>query len=287
MEILLGIGTGLAATAIVGVLTLLWRRWRHPSLPATKADTHAIAEALARQSEQIKELERKSVRGPEYLDGLPEAVNQTLRAAYQEARLLQLEGDAAQNAEKHQDAIDRFTRALALAENHSQRAALHLLRGQSYHHLDQYDRAHSDYQEALQLSQSIPVRDDAARACAASLGSLGNLYQDRGEPEKAEAHYKKALGIHSKIRDRAGEALDLGNLGGVYLDRRELHKAKEHHDHALKIHRRTRNRRGQAINLCNLGNVYLHSHDLDKAAKYYDMALEIYKHLGDRRGQAD
>ena len=172
--------TVLAVVAVVGCAATIWAIVRSP----TKADTDAIAQ-------QIKELEAKVTLGSEYLDGLPEAVNKKLRAAYEEARILQLEGYAAQSDHKHREAIDRFTRALELAENDSQRAALHNLRGNSYFSISQYDEAQADYEETLKLAERISPVQDAAEARAAALGNLGLVYADRGELHKAEEHHKK------------------------------------------------------------------------------------------------
>ena len=144
-QTVLAVATLVGAAGVIFAIVAFPVRWwwnRRKSPPATKADTDTLADALARQSQQIKELESKTGRGAEYVDGLPEAVNEKLRAAYQEARILQLEGYQAQSADKHREAIDRFTRALALAENDSQRAALRVLRGNSHHYCRRHDHDH-------------------------------------------------------------------------------------------------------------------------------------------------
>lgn len=56
----------------------------------------------------IEKLLENVERLPEYLADLETTQKDTLRAAYEEGRRLQLEGYEAQNEEKHREAIDRL-----------------------------------------------------------------------------------------------------------------------------------------------------------------------------------
>ena len=85
----------------------------------------------------INELQRACQQSPQYLADLPDTTKETLRAAYEEGRRLQEEGCEARQAETYQEAIDKWSRALGLAEDDEQRAALHLLRGRSYYSISQ------------------------------------------------------------------------------------------------------------------------------------------------------
>jgi len=216
-----------------------------------------------------------------YLGGLPEAKDLALRAAFEEGQRLQDEGYEAQNAHKHQEAIDRFTRALALAENDSQRAALRILRGNSYGSISDYDRAEADYEETLKLADRISPTKDAAQARASALGNLGLVYADRGELDKAEEHHKGALEINREIGDRLGEAAALGNLGLVYGrrgDPENLDRAEQYGKQALEMHREIGDRLGEAASLGNLGIVYGDKKDLDEAIKCFEKSLAEKSH---------
>ncbi len=277
--------TVLAIATLIGAAAIIWAiitfpvRWwlnRGKPRPATTVDIGAVAQ-------QIKDLENKLDRGSEWVDGLPQAVNEKLRAAYQEARILQLEGYEAQSADKHRDAIDRFTRALVLAETDSQRAALRILRGNSYESVSDYGKAEADYKEVLKVAARISPDRDALTARAVVLSNLGITYAARGELGKAEKHQKEAVTIHRETGDRLGEAGALCNLGGVYLRQGKLHEAEEHFKKALKIQRKISNRHGEAQNLGNLGSVYILRGELGKAEKNLERALNMD---GNRLGQA-
>jgi len=221
-----------------------------------------------------------------YVDGLPQAKDPALRAAFEEGRRLQDEGYEAQNAHKHQEAIDRFTRALALAENDSQRAALHGLRGNSYESISQYNDAQTDYEETLRLADNIPDTREAAQARASALGNLGLVYHERGDLEKAEEHHKQALKIDREIGNRLGEAQDLGNLGLIYTTRGDLDEAEQHLQQVLDVFRKLGNRLGEANALGNLGNVYSQRGELEKAEECHKQALEIDREIGNRQCEA-
>jgi len=274
--------------AIGAVVTIAWCAWvavrafrhRHDPPLATKPDIDAV-------SEQIKVLEEQVSHPPEYLDGLPEAVNDTLRAAYQEARVLQLEGYQAQNAERHREAVEQFTRALPLAETDSQRAALHIVRGNSLDSIGDWSAAMDDYQAALRLSQDISPPEEANSARAAALGDLGLVYRRRGDLEQAEELQKQCLEINRRINNRSGEATAANNLGNVYADRGCLERAEEQYKQALEAYRRIREPLGQARALGNLGNVYSLRGDLKRAEEHYSQVLEICRPIDDRMDQAN
>jgi len=232
----------------------------------------------------IEPLEQTVDRLPEYLDGLTQLNDFYLRDEYSGARLLQLQGYAAQSAEKHLEAIDFFARALARTQNDSQRAALYLLRGNSYYCISDYEAAQADYAETRRMANGISPPEEAAQARAVAAANLGNIYFQIGEPAKAEAHYEQALTMHNKFGNRIGEAQDLGNLGNVYLLRGELEKAEERHKQALEIAGEIGNRLGEAAALGNLGLVYRRRDELDRAKEHFQQAQAIYQEIG-ARGQ--
>jgi tetratricopeptide (TPR) repeat protein len=280
MEIVLGaIGALGVIWAIITFPVRWWWNRRKPP-PASRED--------------VARLEQKVDRLAEYLDGLAEAKNPDLRAAFEDGRRLQLEGyqqegHAAQSAEKHREAIGCFSRALGLAETDSQRAALHNLRGNSYANVSQHKEAQADYEQVISLSQRIPEPKDAAQARAAALGNLGNVRVERGELNEAEEHFKQALKIQRDIGDRLGEAAVLGNLGIVYRYLGDLDKAEDHHKQALNIASDIGDRLCEANALCGLGIVYTQRGgpgDLGKAEKHYKQALKIHREIDNRLGEA-
>lgn len=58
----------------------------------------------------------------------------------------------------------------------------------------------------------------------------------RGDLEKAEAYYNRALLTHREIGYRRGEAAALAGLGFVYYWRRDLSRARDYLQQAQRIH---------------------------------------------------
>jgi tetratricopeptide (TPR) repeat protein len=62
---------------------------------------------------------------------------------------------------------------------------------------------------------------------AASYCSLGLIYMDRGELDKAEEMHLKSLAIEKQLGHKEGMARQYGNLGLIYQTRGDLDKAEE------------------------------------------------------------
>jgi tetratricopeptide (TPR) repeat protein len=234
----------------------------------------------------IGRLEEKVDRLPEYLADLDKAQKATLRAAYQEARFLQLEGYEAQDAEKHREAIDRFSRALPLAETDAQRAALYILRGNSYFSISGFEAARRDFDTALRSAEMITDSVDQAEATSNALAGLGMAHSELGNLDQAQGYLTQALTLDKATAERADEAADLMMLGIIYLRMGDTEQAEVQHKQALAIYHDIGNRLGEASNLLNLGIVYAESGNLEKAQEAYNRALLLHRDLGNRLGEA-
>jgi tetratricopeptide (TPR) repeat protein len=270
------IGYLLTVIDFLGRVRTFWRRHvlkRREPEAATKDD-------VARVEQAVDDLRSRLSK---YLDGLPQATPE-VRDPFQQGQRLQ-------QAEQHEAAIAEFQKAFEVAENDSQRCALHILIGNSFLLLSRPAEAEGHYRQAL----AAAGRAKDPRGQAAALGGLGNVCSHRGQPgdlDKAEQHHKKALAIHQQIGDKLDQAQDLGNLGNVYFQRGQPgdpDKAEQHHKKALAIDEEVGNRLGQAQDLGNLGIVYFQRGqpgDLDKAEQHFKKALRISTEIGNRLGQA-
>ena len=113
---------------------------------------------------------------------------------------------------------------------------------------------------------------------AADYGNLGNVYQTRGELDKAVEFYQKALQLHEALGSKEGMAINYANLGLVYQTRGELDKAVEFHQKALQLDEALGSKQGMAADYGNLGNVYKQSNKT-KAKHYYQLSIALYNQL--------
>ncbi|CCI35530.1 CHAT domain-containing protein [Microcystis aeruginosa] len=155
--------------------------------------------------------------------------------------------------------------------------------------LEGYQGALGKYQQALKLYQQL----DSKLEQALVLTSLGRIYDDLGEKQKALDYYQQALPLWRAVdategtqSARAGEATTLNNIGAVYDDLGEKQKALDYYQQALPLRRAVGDRSGEATTLSNIGAVYSALGEKNKALDYYQQALPLLQAVGDRSGEA-
>lgn len=118
------------------------------------------------------------------------------------------------------------------------------------------------------------------------LASLGNLYADRQEFDRAEEYYLKALKLHESIHSKEGMARDSGNLGSLYLTHGRLEKAEEYLQNALELNESLGNNQGMALNFGNLGFLYQSRKDFTKAEENFQKALKLVEGMSNKNDMA-
>ena len=76
---------------------------------------------------------------------------------------------------------------------------------------------------------------------------LGNVYQIRGDLDKAEEMCRKSLAIEERLGRLEGMAADYGNLGDIYKTRGDLGRAEEMYRTSLEIFQRLGSSRAEQI----------------------------------------
>ncbi|MGB4805726.1 MAG: tetratricopeptide repeat protein [Anaerolineae bacterium] len=137
-------------------------------------------------------------------------------------------------------------------------------------------------QSALQFARDLKIWADVARL----LNTIGRVYSDLGEQQRALEYYEQALPVLRQAGDRAGEAATLYNIGQVYSGLGEQQRALEYYEQALPIRQQEGDRAGEAATLTGIGIVYLAVGEPQRALEYYEQALPIQRQVGDRVGEA-
>jgi len=132
--------------------------------------------------------------------------------------------------------------------------------------------------QAFEQVHKLAGKDKAIQAVASS--NLGNIYQIRGELNKAEELYLKSLEIDKTLGRQQGMAISFCNLGNIYDIRGDLDKAEEFYLKSLDINKALGRQRGMASRSDNLGNLYYKRGELDKACSYWQQSLEPYTNIG-------
>jgi CHAT domain-containing protein len=151
-------------------------------------------------------------------------------------------------------------------------------------------QAIGQFENALKLSHQSYNRP----LQALSLLSLGLIYANLGQLQKALEFDNQALPIFRVVGDLNHQAMTLNNIGAVYSALGENTKALEFYNQALLLFRvvgdspeeRRRQRRGEAMTLNNIGAVYSALGENTKALEFYNQALPLRRKVGDRSGES-
>jgi len=110
---------------------------------------------------------------------------------------------------------------------------------------------------------------------ANNLTSLGSIYNQLGDRQKAIDYYNKALEIRQAREDKYGESYTLSAIGSTYSQLGNHSKALEYLNRALAISRSINDRPGETETLYQLSRLERQSGDLIRARARIEAALEL------------
>lgn len=124
------------------------------------------------------------------------------------------------------------------------------------------------------------------KSLALAFNSVGIIFYNKGDYDKAINYYSRSLKIREEIHDKKGLAATLNNLGIVYQDQGDNAKAIEYYTLSLMKNEENGDKEGKANNLSNIGRLYREQHDTAKAIVYFTSSLKISEEIDDKRGVA-
>jgi serine/threonine protein kinase len=109
--------------------------------------------------------------------------------------------------------------------------------------------------------------------------NIGNIYNMKGEHNRAEDYWNKSLDISSSIGNLDLEAKLLLNYGIYFFDNLNFEKALEYYDRALSIFVSLGNSSGQGLVKYNLGEIYLLTCEFEKSIEAIENSIKIFNYL--------
>jgi serine/threonine protein kinase/tetratricopeptide (TPR) repeat protein len=109
--------------------------------------------------------------------------------------------------------------------------------------------------------------------------NIGNVYNMKGEHNRAEDYWNKSLDISSSIGNLDLEAKLLLNYGIYFFDNLNFEKALEYYNRALSIFVSLGNSSGQGLVKYNLGEIYLLTCEFEKSIEAIENSIKIFNHL--------
>ena len=138
----------------------------------------------------------------------------------------------------------------------------------------------------LRRARSIHSKIEDKEGEARALTSMGTVFMQRGEFDRAISSFREALKIALKynILDIAGVIYT--NLGRVGEMRGCLSEARENYTLALDIWKKLKHKGWKARIFLNLGVVSGKAGNFDEATQYLENAMKLFEEIGDRDGIA-
>ena len=191
-------------------------------------------------------------------------------------------GDKARARYANQEAVDLYTRGLAMLDRDDGLArllALHNL-GDVLDRVGRTSDAIEYFREMLELAWLF---DSRAKAGAAH-GRLGRIHRRMGEYDQAMAHLERAHRLFARDGDQRGIAGTRDDMGKVHWLRGSYPEALEHYGEALKLRRQLGDRRSIGLSLANIGRVHRDSGNFKEAIAQLRESLDLRRDIGDMGG---
>jgi CHAT domain-containing protein len=151
-------------------------------------------------------------------------------------------------------------------------------------------------------AQTVPLREQIAqheqrlaeartsqrtRDVAVELNTLGGLYRQAGNPQKALGYCNEALEIEQSSGNRGSQALTKNLMGRIYTDLGQEQKALDLFNEILPVWRAMGNRGGEALTLNNMGRAYDDLGQREKALEFLNQALPMWREAHEHGGAGE
>lgn len=179
--------------------------------------------------------------------------------------------------------LERLLPALeTLPDVQQQKMKLLKTLGDVYHALSEYPAARQNYEQSLQLAESL--NDDLGRA-AALRGIADTAYREYRIPEATETMLR-SLELYQKFGTPREIASCFGALGMFALETVDYDAAYQYAMQSYEIRKTLPYKWDISASLNSLGNIAYFQNDPEKAIDYYEQGLAIKREIGDRWGTA-
>ncbi|MEW6129177.1 MAG: CHAT domain-containing protein [Acidobacteriota bacterium] len=195
-------------------------------------------------------------------------------------------GEANLNLGRFEEALKIFSSAYLTAQQLNARIYLISLSnmiGRCHLGMGNYDEAFKLFDRSLALVRDTQSNRQAGIQEILSiagnegdlLNSIGQIYSDTGQHERALEYFKQAREASHKIGAITYELAAINNIGQSYTYLRNHTEARKYYLLALDLQKQISNRAMEALILNNLASTHLMSGETDEAIHYFKRAIEI------------
>lgn len=148
-------------------------------------------------------------------------------------------------------------------------------------------RAATNFNEALSnylLVLEIAEKHEDQELLSKTYGSLGNVYDQLGQFDKAILSHRKRVQLASESNDLAAEGRAWCNLGNTYRSQGCVNEAIDSYMRDLRICETLDDKHGEGVTCCNLALAYQAKGDFHRTKSYYERYISITTAIDDKHG---
>lgn len=120
-----------------------------------------------------------------------------------------------------------------------------------------------------------------------ALNDIGYNYSQLGEYQKAIEYYTKGFEVHTRRGSSQDAGFSTSNIAQIYWTLGEYDKAIATHHNAIKLREKANDLAGQGYSWSKLGALYKESGDPAKGIEAFEKAVKFYELADDESGLAD
>ncbi len=198
---------------------------------------------------------------------------------------------------EYEEAIISYKESLTIMEDMEDKSGiagtLQAL-GNIYQAQNNYEKAVEMYEQCIEIidkirdedinTNHIPSRLTIQSIYAATLHSIGQIQQSKGNYEEAFDLYMQSLEIVEKMGDKKSHATFLTSLGSIYFQQGNYEKVVEICQQCLEVFEEIGDKSGMANILGRFGDIHMQQGNYKEAVERYQQCLEILEELGEKRG---
>lgn len=152
--------------------------------------------------------------------------------------------------------------------------------------LDFFSKAQLVFENELLNATSLN-KNQIKNGLARAYGSIGFVFMEQSNYDKALQFNFKALKIYEETKDLQKLARIYNNLGVIYKSQNDTFKALLYYDKCLKIQEKLHDNNKIGITYNNIGLVYLYKKDFNKSLDFFNKSNSYFNKYPDTRGKGE
>ncbi|MBT8393680.1 MAG: tetratricopeptide repeat protein [Bacteroidia bacterium] len=139
-----------------------------------------------------------------------------------------------------------------------------------------YTRAIEYHQDALKIAESQnELSEGLKKGVAVSYNSIGNIYLELNNPDKALENFNRSLSIEEEMGNKLGLAMNYHNIGYALEEQSKIEAALDYYQRSLQFNEEISSLLGKLICNNSIAQIYLKTERSEQASKILENNLKL------------